>query len=54
MEAFLWSIEFSLDFFAQILSYMSQHRIFGLFILLSCVSLIVGALTGTKSSNDGK
>ena len=49
MDAFLWSIEFCISFFAQILSYVVQHRILGLFFLLFCVGLFLDALTGTKS-----
>lgn len=48
MEAFLWSIEFSTSFFAWLMSYVSQHRILGLFVLLGIISLYLGALTGTK------
>lgn len=54
MEAFLWVIQYSIEFFAQILSYVAQNRILGLFLLLWCIGLILGALTGTKSDNQGK
>ena len=50
MEAFLWSIEFTTSFFAQIMAYVTQHRILGLFILLGIISLFLGALTCTKSN----
>ena len=48
VEAFLWSISFVTDSFSQILSYVTRHRILGLFFLLGIVSLFLSALTGAE------
>lgn len=49
MDAFLWAIEYSIQFFGQILSYIVTNRILAILLLMSCVSMFLGALTGTKS-----
>lgn len=49
MEAFLWAIEYPITFFGQILAYIVTNRILGILLLMSFVSMFLGALTGTKS-----
>lgn len=51
MDAFLWSIEYSIEFFGGILSYIVTNKILATLLLMSVVSMFLGALTGTKSDD---